>query len=172
MARRFRAASSPWRRAAARITWVVAWLHTRIGQWLRSLLARAHVNTAVVALAAKMARTVLALLRRGGVHRQYIGSAGKITNCEIGMFAAYASRHGHAFIDRALYLAGRSAGPCRSARPRRWRGACRRRRAFLRLAVEFRHRKIRACLPQDLVRLPDFAVLPLRCLDPLSLLRR
>ena len=39
-----------------------------------------------------------------GVARQYTGSAGKITNCQIGVFAAYASRHGHAFIDRALYL--------------------------------------------------------------------
>jgi SRSO17 transposase len=39
-----------------------------------------------------------------GVGRQYTGSAGKITNCRIGVFAAYASRHGHAFIDRALYL--------------------------------------------------------------------
>src|SRR4051812_10901309 len=36
--------------------------------------------------------------------RQYTGSAGKITNCQIGVFAAYVSRHGHAFIDRALYL--------------------------------------------------------------------
>src|ERR1700741_2195721 len=39
-----------------------------------------------------------------GVARQYTGSAGKITNCQIGVFAAYVSRHGHAFIDRALYL--------------------------------------------------------------------
>ena len=39
-----------------------------------------------------------------GVGRQYTGSAGKITNCQIGVFVAYASRHGHAFIDRALYL--------------------------------------------------------------------
>ena len=39
-----------------------------------------------------------------GVARQYTGSAGKITNCQIGVFATYASRHGHAFIDRALYL--------------------------------------------------------------------
>src|SRR5688500_19704386 len=38
-----------------------------------------------------------------GVGRQYTGSAGKITNCQIGVFAAYVSRHGHAFIDRALY---------------------------------------------------------------------
>jgi SRSO17 transposase len=38
------------------------------------------------------------------VARQYTGSAGKISNCQIGVFAAYVSRHGHAFIDRALYL--------------------------------------------------------------------
>jgi SRSO17 transposase len=39
-----------------------------------------------------------------GVARQYTGSAGKITNCQIGAFAAYVSPHGHALIDRALYL--------------------------------------------------------------------
>ena len=39
-----------------------------------------------------------------GVGRQYTGPAGKITNCQVGVFAAYASRHGHAFVDRALYL--------------------------------------------------------------------
>ena len=39
-----------------------------------------------------------------GVSRQYTGSVGKITNCQIGVFAAYVSRHGHCFIDRALYL--------------------------------------------------------------------
>lgn len=39
-----------------------------------------------------------------GVRRQCTGSAGKITNCQIGVFASYVSRHGHAFIDRALYL--------------------------------------------------------------------
>ena len=39
-----------------------------------------------------------------GVARQYTGSAGKITNCQIGVFAAYVSGQGHAFIDRALYL--------------------------------------------------------------------
>ena len=39
-----------------------------------------------------------------GVARQYTGSAGKITNCQIGVFASYVSRHGHAFIDWALYL--------------------------------------------------------------------
>ena len=39
-----------------------------------------------------------------GVGRQYTGSAGKITNCQVGVFAAYVSAKGHAFIDRALYL--------------------------------------------------------------------
>src|SRR5215217_1497141 len=39
-----------------------------------------------------------------GVGRQYTGSAGKIANCQIGVFAAYVSGRGHAFIDRALYL--------------------------------------------------------------------
>jgi SRSO17 transposase len=39
-----------------------------------------------------------------GVQRQYTGSAGKITNCQIGVFAAYVSDKGHAFIDRRLYL--------------------------------------------------------------------
>jgi SRSO17 transposase len=39
-----------------------------------------------------------------GVARQYTGPAGKITNCQIGVFATYVSCHGHAFIDRALYL--------------------------------------------------------------------
>jgi SRSO17 transposase len=39
-----------------------------------------------------------------GVGRQYTGSAGKITNCQIGVFAAYVSCDGHALIDRQLYL--------------------------------------------------------------------
>ena len=39
-----------------------------------------------------------------GVGRQYTGSVGKITNCQIGVFAAYVSGKGHAFIDRQLYL--------------------------------------------------------------------
>jgi SRSO17 transposase len=39
-----------------------------------------------------------------GVGRQYTGSAGKITNCQVGVFAAYVSTRGHALIDRQLYL--------------------------------------------------------------------
>ncbi len=51
-----------------------------------------------------------------GVARQYTGSAGKITNCQIGVFAAYVSARGHAFIDRALYLPkGWTGDPARLA---------------------------------------------------------
>src|SRR3954451_9467821 len=39
-----------------------------------------------------------------GVQRQYSGTAGRIENCQIGVFLGYASQHGHALIDRALYL--------------------------------------------------------------------
>lgn len=39
-----------------------------------------------------------------GVARQYSGTAGKIENCQIGVFLAYASKHGHTLLDRELYL--------------------------------------------------------------------
>jgi SRSO17 transposase len=39
-----------------------------------------------------------------GVARQYTGTAGDTVNCQVGVFLAYASRDGAAFIDRALYL--------------------------------------------------------------------
>jgi SRSO17 transposase len=42
--------------------------------------------------------------RSVGVARQYSGAAGRIENSQIGVFLAYASRHGHALIDRRLYL--------------------------------------------------------------------
>jgi SRSO17 transposase len=38
------------------------------------------------------------------VARQYSGTAGKIENCQIGVFLAYASLHGHTLLDRELYL--------------------------------------------------------------------
>jgi SRSO17 transposase len=39
-----------------------------------------------------------------GVQRQYSGTAGKVDNCQLGVFLAYASGTGRAFIDRELYL--------------------------------------------------------------------
>lgn len=42
--------------------------------------------------------------KSAGVARQYSGTAGRIENCQIGVFLAYVSSKGHALIDRALYL--------------------------------------------------------------------
>src|SRR3954466_11478108 len=42
--------------------------------------------------------------RSAGVGRQYTGTTGKIDNCQIGVFLAYATDAGRALIDRELYL--------------------------------------------------------------------
>ncbi|WP_445185328.1 IS701 family transposase [Pseudonocardia sp. Cha107L01] len=42
--------------------------------------------------------------RSAGVQRQYSGTAGRVENCQIGTFLAYASPRGHALIDRELYV--------------------------------------------------------------------
>lgn len=61
-----------------------------------------------------------------GVGRQYSGTAGRIENCQVGVFPGYASSRGHALIDRALYL------------PKEWaQDAVRRKRAGVPSAVEF-----------------------------------
>jgi SRSO17 transposase len=39
-----------------------------------------------------------------GVGRRYTGTAGKRENCQIGVFLAYATEKGSAFVDRELYL--------------------------------------------------------------------
>ena len=54
--------------------------------------------------------------RSAGVQRQYSGTAGRVENCQLGVFCAYASSKGRALIDRELYL------------PKSWtgdRGRCR-----------------------------------------------
>jgi len=57
-----------------------------------------------------------------GVRRQYSGTAGRIENCQIGVFLAYATNLGRTFLDRELYL------------PREW--------------AEDRPRRARAGVPQ------------------------
>lgn len=42
--------------------------------------------------------------KSAGVARQYTGTAGRIENAQVGVFLAYHSRHGTAFLDRMLYL--------------------------------------------------------------------
>jgi SRSO17 transposase len=39
-----------------------------------------------------------------GVQRQYSGTAGRIENCQIGVFLSYATPNGYTFLDRELYL--------------------------------------------------------------------
>jgi SRSO17 transposase len=56
--------------------------------------------------------------RSAGVQRQYSGTAGRTENCQVGTFLAYASVHGHALIDRELYIPRSWAGDrdrCRAA---------------------------------------------------------
>src|SRR5215467_5962669 len=61
-----------------------------------------------------------------GVARQYSGTAGRVENCQIGVFLTYASPHGQAFLDRALYL------------PKRWtEDAARRKTAGIPTEVDF-----------------------------------
>src|ERR687894_2604134 len=51
-----------------------------------------------------------------GVQRQYSGTAGRIENCQVGVFLAYAGPKGRAFLDRALYLPkGWAEDPARRA---------------------------------------------------------
>ena len=50
-----------------------------------------------------------------GVARQYSGAAGRVENCQVGVFLAYASRLGQALIDRRLYLPEAWAEDARSA---------------------------------------------------------
>jgi SRSO17 transposase len=42
--------------------------------------------------------------RSAGVQRQYSGTAGRVENCQLGVFLAYTSVHGRTLIDRELYL--------------------------------------------------------------------
>src|SRR4051812_33524536 len=81
------------------------------GRWEADALRDVVRDYALETLAAPDAVLVLdetGFLKQGkascGVARQYTGSAGKGTKCQGGGFAPPVSRHGHAFIDRALYL--------------------------------------------------------------------
>jgi SRSO17 transposase len=54
-----------------------------------------------------------------GVQRQYSGTAGRIENCQIGVFLALASSRGRALVDRELYLPQgwcNDAARCREAK--------------------------------------------------------
>jgi len=68
--------------------------------------ARAHLATETEAGVLIVDET--GFLKKGkksvGVQRQYCGTAGRIENCQVGVFLALATSRGRALIDRALYL--------------------------------------------------------------------
>ena len=39
-----------------------------------------------------------------GVARQYCGTAGKVDNCQVGVFAAYVSEQGYSLVDKRLFI--------------------------------------------------------------------
>ncbi|GAB3988904.1 hypothetical protein GCM10029978_112520 [Actinoallomurus acanthiterrae] len=43
-------------------------------------------------------------VKSAGVQRQYSGTAGRIENCQLGVFLAYATGRGCTLMDRELYL--------------------------------------------------------------------
>jgi len=69
---------------------------------------RASVREALSAPDAVLVIDETGFLKKGGksvgVQRQYSGTAGRIENCQIGVFLAYASSRGHTLVDRELYL--------------------------------------------------------------------
>ncbi len=62
-----------------------------------------------------------------GVARQYCGTAGKVDNCQVGVFAAYVSERGYALVDKRLFI------------PEQW------------FSEEYRERRQKCNLPEDTV---------------------
>ncbi len=61
-----------------------------------------------------------------GVARQYCGTIGKVENCQVGVFASYASRHGYCLLDQRLFI------------PEKWFGD------------DYEHRRRKCAVPTDL----------------------
>lgn len=69
---------------------------------------RTYVTDYLAAAAAVGVIAETGVLKKGihsaGGARQYSGTAGRLENCQIGVFLAYASCHGHTLLDRELYV--------------------------------------------------------------------
>jgi SRSO17 transposase len=61
-----------------------------------------------------------------GVGKQYCGTIGKVENCQVGVFTAYASPHGYALLDKRLFI------------PEKW------------FSPEYEHRRDKCKVPEDL----------------------
>src|SRR6476469_9503798 len=76
----------------------------RIGQ----RFARSELRGRAVGYSGVLVVDETGFLKKGtkscGVARQYSGTAGRVENCQVGVFLGYATPKGRALIDRALYL--------------------------------------------------------------------
>jgi SRSO17 transposase len=70
---------------------------------LRSYVVR-HLGSADGVLVVDETGFLKKGVKSAGVQRQYSGTAGRVENCQLGVFCAYASSKGRALIDRELYL--------------------------------------------------------------------
>lgn len=95
--------ASPWRtqRLLHRASWDVDGVRDALRDYATEHLGHPE---AVIALGE------LATIKRGtasvGVSAQYSATTERVENCQLAVFAAYASRHGAALVDRELFLPG------------------------------------------------------------------
>jgi SRSO17 transposase len=75
-----------------------------------------------------------------GVGKQYCGSIGKVENCQVGVFLAYASPYGYALLDKRLFI------------PEKW------------FSDDYRLRRTKCNLPEDI----DFKTKPQLAIDMLN----
>src|SRR6202035_1469106 len=70
---------------------------------VRSYVAR-HLGSAGGVLVVDETGFIKKGLKSAGVQRQYSGTAGRVENCQLGVFLAYASPKGRTLVDREIYL--------------------------------------------------------------------
>src|SRR6202451_4479899 len=80
-----------------------AWDDSGVRDDVRSYVTR-HLGDAGAVLVVDETGFVKKGTRSAGVQRQYSGTAGRVENCQLGVFLAYASPKGRALVDRELYL--------------------------------------------------------------------
>jgi SRSO17 transposase len=90
-------------RAMQRFVSVAQWDDTNILSKYRSL-----VNDDLGSSSGAVIFDESGFLKKGqesiGVARQYCGTAGKVDNCQVGVFAAYVSESGYSLVDKRLFI--------------------------------------------------------------------
>ncbi len=93
--------TEPCRRAEAYLRGLLAPVERKNGWQLAEAAGDATPNAVLVLDETGFLKKGITSAR---VQRQDNGTAGRIENAQVGVFLGYAGRHGHALIDRALYL--------------------------------------------------------------------